>query len=163
GPVHLPRHAGHADDPVALPDIVGDRAGGGTAGRLRRRRAQRGPAPPGPVPRVPGLPRGPAGLEELAGLAGRGRARRGPRGAGVRLAAGGVAPVVAYATWFHHENGSYSLSRADGFYLWGRVSSFAECSVIKPPADELKICPSGTPSSRTPPGDYIWHAPQVHQ
>jgi hypothetical protein len=52
---------------------------------------------------------------------------------------------------------------ADGFYLWGRVSSFADCSVIKPPADELAICPSGTPSSRTPPGDYIWHAPQVHQ
>jgi hypothetical protein len=42
------------------------------------------------------------------------------------------------------------------------VSSFAECSLIKPPADELKICPSGSPSSRTPPGDYIWHAPQVH-
>jgi hypothetical protein len=42
------------------------------------------------------------------------------------------------------------------------VSSFAECSVIKPPADELKVCPSGSPSSRTPPGDYIWHAPQVH-
>jgi hypothetical protein len=33
--------------------------------------------------------------------------------------------------------------------------------VIKPPADELKVCPSGWPSSRTPPGDYIWHAPQV--
>ena len=44
----------------------------------------------------------------------------------------------------------------------GRVSSFAECPVIKPPAGELKICPSGSPASRTPPGDYIWHAPQVH-
>ena len=42
------------------------------------------------------------------------------------------------------------------------MSSFAECSVIKPPADELKVCPAGSPSSRTPPGDYIWHAPQVH-
>jgi hypothetical protein len=41
------------------------------------------------------------------------------------------------------------------------VSSFAECPVIKPPASELKICPSGAPSSRRPPGDYIWHAPQV--
>jgi hypothetical protein len=41
------------------------------------------------------------------------------------------------------------------------VSSFAECSVVKPPASELAICPSGPPSSRTPPGDYIWHAPQV--
>jgi hypothetical protein len=24
-------------------------------------------------------------------------------------------------------------------------------------------CPSGPPSSRTPPGNYIWHAPQVHK
>ena len=79
------------------------------------------------------------------------------------MAIGCAAPVVAYASWFDSVNGSFTLSRADGFYLWGRVSSFAECSVIKPPADELKICPSGTPSSRTPPGDYIWHAPQVHQ
>ena len=44
----------------------------------------------------------------------------------------------------------------------GRVSSFAECSVIRPPADELKICPSGSPSSRTPPDDCIWHGPMVH-
>jgi hypothetical protein len=82
--------------------------------------------------------------------------------AAVTLAAGCAAPVLAYAAWFQSWNGQYALTRSDGFYLWGRVSSFAECSVIKPPADELSICPSGSPSSRTPPGDYIWHAPQVH-
>jgi hypothetical protein len=82
--------------------------------------------------------------------------------AAVALAVGCLAPVAAYAGWFHHWYGSYNLTRSEGFYLWGRVSSFAECSVIKPPADELKICPSGSPSSRTPPGDYIWHAQQVH-
>ena len=58
--------------------------------------------------------------------------------------------------------GQLTLSRADGFFLWGRVSSFAECSVIKPPADELGICPTGSPSSRTAPGDYIWHFGPVH-
>ena len=42
------------------------------------------------------------------------------------------------------------------------MSSFAECSVIKPPADELQICPTGSPSSRTAPGDYIWHFGPVH-
>ena len=78
------------------------------------------------------------------------------------MAVGCAAPVAAYAGWFHSWWGSYTLSRAEGFYLWGRVSSFAECPVIKPPASEQAICPSGTPSSRTPPGDYIWHAPQVH-
>ena len=82
--------------------------------------------------------------------------------AAAAMAAGCAAPVVAYAAWFHSWHGSYTLSRAEGFYLWGRVSSFAECSVIKPPAAEVAVCPSGTPSSRTPPGDYIWHAPQVH-
>ena len=71
------------------------------------------------------------------------------------MAAGCAVPVLAYAAWFDSWNGSWSLSRADGFYLWGRVSSFAECSVIKPPANELAVCPSGAPSSRTPPGDYV--------
>src|SRR6185437_1924656 len=42
-----------------------------------------------------------------------------------------------------------------------RVSSFAECPAIRPPAAEQALCPSGTPSSRTPPGHSIWHAPQV--
>jgi hypothetical protein len=83
-------------------------------------------------------------------------------GPAVVMAVGCAVPVVAYAAWFHSWTGSYDLTRSDGFYLWGRVSSFAECSVIKPPADMLKICPSGSPSVRTPPGDYIWHAPQVH-
>ena len=78
------------------------------------------------------------------------------------MAIGCAAPVVAYATWFDHVQGSFTLSRADGFFLWGRVSSFAECSVIKPPADEVQICPGGSPSSRTAPGDYIWHFGPVH-
>ena len=78
------------------------------------------------------------------------------------MAVGCLIPVAAYATWFHSWTGDYALTRSEGFYLWGRVSSFAECSVIRPPADELKVCPAGSPSSRTAPGDYIWHAPQVH-
>jgi hypothetical protein len=82
--------------------------------------------------------------------------------AAIAMAAGCAAPVLGYAAWFHARTGTYALTRSDGFYLWGRVSSFAECSVIRPPADELRICPSGSPSSRTPPGDYIWHAPMVH-
>ena len=82
--------------------------------------------------------------------------------AAIAMVAGCAAPVLGYAAWFHARTGTFALTRSDGFYLWGRVSSFAECPVIRPPAGELKICPSGAPSSRTPPGDYIWHAPQVH-
>ena len=75
---------------------------------------------------------------------------------------GGCAvPVLAYLGWFHAGTGTYALTRADGFYLWGRVSSFAECPAVRPPAAEQTLCPSGAPPSRTPPGHYIWHAPQV--
>jgi hypothetical protein len=81
----------------------------------------------------------------------------------VTMTIGCVAPVLAYAAWFHEWNGSYNLTQSAGFYAWGRVSSFAECSVINPPADEVKVCPTGSPSSRTPPGDYIWHVAQVHK
>ena len=77
------------------------------------------------------------------------------------LAAGSLAPLAGYAVWFHQHNGTYGLTRSDGFYLWGRVSSFADCPVIKPPAYDLAICPAGTPSSRTPPGDFVWHAQNV--
>jgi hypothetical protein len=77
------------------------------------------------------------------------------------MAAGCLMPVAAYVTWFHHWSGSYGLTRSEGFYLWGRVSSFADCAVIRPPADEAAICPSGAPAHRSPPGDYVWHAPQV--
>jgi hypothetical protein len=82
--------------------------------------------------------------------------------AAAAMIAGCAAPVLAYAGWFHTRTGDYALTRSDGFYLWGRVSSFADCAVIGPPADEAAVCPSGSPSSQTPPGDYIWHAPQVH-
>ena len=77
------------------------------------------------------------------------------------MAAGCAMPVAAYAGWFHSWTGSYALTRADGLFLWGRVSSFAQCPVIRPPASELKVCPPGPPSRRPPPGDYIWTAPQV--
>ncbi|HEX6521764.1 MAG TPA: phospholipid carrier-dependent glycosyltransferase [Streptosporangiaceae bacterium] len=78
------------------------------------------------------------------------------------MAAGCAMPVLAYAGWFHHVNHTYGLTRSDGFYLWGRASSFADCAVIRPPAGEARVCPSGVPSKRQPPGSYIWHAPMVH-
>jgi hypothetical protein len=40
------------------------------------------------------------------------------------MAVGCAVPVAGYAAWFGSWWGSYTLSRAEGFYLWGRVSSF---------------------------------------
>jgi len=78
-------------------------------------------------------------------------------------AAGCALPVIAYAAWFHSYTGEYALTRSDGFYLWGRVSSFADCAQIKPPASEQKFCLTTPPADRQPPGNIIWHAPQVHK
>ena len=79
------------------------------------------------------------------------------------MAIGCLLPVGAYATWFHSETGHYGMTMSTGFYVWGRVSSFANCAVIKPTGAMAKVCPAEPLSQRTPPGNFIWHAPQVHQ
>jgi hypothetical protein len=82
--------------------------------------------------------------------------------------AGMLIPFGAYAGWFHARYSNYnapiySTTESMGFYLWGRVSSFANCAVIKPTGDDTLVCPTQPIADRTPPGDYIWHAPYVHQ
>jgi hypothetical protein len=81
----------------------------------------------------------------------------------VLMAIGCLLPVGAYVNWFHARTGHYGTSMAAGFYLWGRVSSFADCARIKPTGQEAVVCPTEPLSKRTPPGNFIWHAPQVHQ
>ena len=56
--------------------------------------------------------------------------------AAVVMAIGCVIPVGAYAGWFHSRTGHYGVSEATGFYRRGRVSSFADCAVIKPTGRE---------------------------
>jgi len=80
----------------------------------------------------------------------------------VAMAVGCVAPVAAYANWFHQRTGHYEMTMSTGFYVWGRVSSFADCARIKPTGAEAAVCPTQPLSKRTPPGNYVWHAPQVH-
>jgi hypothetical protein len=76
--------------------------------------------------------------------------------------AGMLVPVGAYVSWFHEHTGHYNTTLSEGFSLWGRVSSFANCAVIKPTGAEAKVCPAQPIADRDPPGDYIWHAPYVH-
>jgi hypothetical protein len=78
------------------------------------------------------------------------------------FAVASVVPVAAYAAWFHERNGSYGMTLSTGYYLWGRVSSFANCAIIKPTGQAATICPTDAIADRTPPGNYIWHAPYVH-
>jgi hypothetical protein len=80
----------------------------------------------------------------------------------VVFSVGMLVPIGSYMGWFHESTGSLGPTTSTGFYLWGRVSSFANCAVIKPTGEEAKVCPTQPIADRTPPGDYIWHAPYVH-
>jgi hypothetical protein len=68
--------------------------------------------------------------------------------------AAGALPVVAYAGWFGLHTGDYALTRSDGVYLWSRTMSFANCAVVRPPADERILCPP--PGPRIAASLYIW-------
>jgi hypothetical protein len=69
--------------------------------------------------------------------------------------AGGAVPVVAYMSWF---------SVVNGLFLWSRTMSFANCAVIKPPADLRALCPEQQPITKAHPGPagrlqpkrYLW-------
>ena len=70
----------------------------------------------------------------------------------------GAVPVAGYAAWFDLHEHQFSLTRSDGVYLWSRTMSFANCAVIRPPADELTLCPpSGREGAqRIAASLYIW-------
>lgn len=67
-------------------------------------------------------------------------------------------PLGSYAAWYHHEHGSYSFGTADGVFLYARVMVFADCAVIKPPADLAILCNKPPLPHWQVSSDYIWHA-----
>jgi hypothetical protein len=83
-------------------------------------------------------------------------------GVAIVFVIGMLVPFSAYVNWFHEKTGHYDTTMSMGFYVWGRVSSFANCDIIKPAGEEAKVCPTQPIADRTPPGTYIWHAPYVH-
>ncbi len=90
--------------------------------------------------------------------------RAGWRRAGASLLAG-VLPVVGYMSWFAAVHGSVSLTNSNGLFLWSRTMSFANCAVIKPPADLRALCPNAQPgrlaqpdpARRLQPKRYLWN------
>lgn len=89
--------------------------------------------------------------------------RGGWRRAGAALAAG-VLPVLGYMGWFAAAHGSFNMTNSDGLFLWTRTMSFANCAVIKPPADLQALCPQAQPPGlnqanpvqRPMPKYYLW-------
>lgn len=67
-----------------------------------------------------------------------------------------AAPLGLYAGWYHHEHGSYGLDTADGVFLYSRVMVFADCGVIRPPADLTVLCPPADQARMSLSSDYIW-------
>src|SRR5580658_8132879 len=67
-------------------------------------------------------------------------------------------PLLTYAWWFDQVNGSFQLTTSTGVFLYSRVSTFAECSLIKPPADERWLCISTPPGKRLNSNFYAWNA-----
>ncbi|WP_245674909.1 hypothetical protein [Herbidospora cretacea] len=70
------------------------------------------------------------------------------------FAVGALVPVVAYAAWFHATHDRVGLVGANGAFLYVRVMPFAECQVMKPPADLAVLCDDRDP--RPPAQDYVW-------
>jgi len=67
-------------------------------------------------------------------------------------------PLLAYAWWFDRIHGSFELTSSTGTFLYSRVSAFARCSVIKPPAQERWLCISTPPGKRPDSTYYAWKA-----
>ncbi|MEU3165355.1 phospholipid carrier-dependent glycosyltransferase [Streptosporangium sp. NPDC006930] len=74
----------------------------------------------------------------------------------VALAAAGLLPLAAYAGWYQQHHGRFALSGSDGVALWARTMTFADCSVIRPPAREAVLCPNGTVVDAA--SEYVWAA-----
>ncbi|HXW43843.1 MAG TPA: hypothetical protein VEL03_03595 [Streptosporangiaceae bacterium] len=71
-------------------------------------------------------------------------------------------PILGYATLFYANYGDFNVTNSDGMFLWARTTSFANCSIIKPPSDLARLCPNrqGVPAytaaGRSTPADYLW-------
>jgi len=90
--------------------------------------------------------------------------KAGWRRSGASLLAG-VLPVAGYLSWFAAVHGPVNLTNSNGLFLWSRTMSFANCAVIKPPADLRALCPNAQPghlaqpdlAKRPQPKRYLWN------
>jgi len=80
---------------------------------------------------------------------------------------------VIYVAIFFGEHGQLNITDSSGLFLWSRTMSFANCSIIKPPASLAPLCPENQPDHPTAsapawsipallgertPADYLWNA-----
>jgi hypothetical protein len=73
------------------------------------------------------------------------------------FAVAAAVPLVGYSTWSAAHGGPFSVSGHSGFFLYGRVVPFADCSVITR-ADLRTLCDPRPVSRRLQPDAYLWPA-----
>jgi hypothetical protein len=61
-----------------------------------------------------------------------------------------------YLGWAHASFGQYSLSVYSGRFLWGRTTTFMDCSKLSLTPQEVRICPKEPIGQRPSPDLYLW-------
>ena len=74
----------------------------------------------------------------------------------VATGAAGAIPLAGYLLWFHGFYGQFAFTNSDGIYLWSRTATFANCAIIRPPADEVGFCPRQPVAQRPSASTFIW-------
>ncbi|MEA2398045.1 MAG: hypothetical protein QOK25_1601 [Thermoleophilaceae bacterium] len=69
--------------------------------------------------------------------------------------AGLVLALVAFAAVNAEKTGHFGWTNSDGWFLYGRVGSIADCTKFSPPSGTRRLCESPGPSNRSP-GYFVW-------
>jgi hypothetical protein len=81
--------------------------------------------------------------------------KAGWRAVAAALAAGAL-PLAMYLGWFDSTYHRVAFNYSDGIFLWSRTMTFADCAIIKPPADETGLCPRVPAAKRPAASIFIW-------
>jgi hypothetical protein len=65
-------------------------------------------------------------------------------------------PMLAYVFWFQSVHKTFSLTRTDQIWLYGRTVDFADCTVMKPRPEVAALCRDGLP--KDPKAAAAWEA-----
>jgi hypothetical protein len=73
------------------------------------------------------------------------------------LVVAGAIPIAGYMFVYYLQHGRVATADSAGTYLYGRVSSFANCAVMKPPPSLASLCDPRPPAERPIAVEYIWN------
>jgi hypothetical protein len=65
-------------------------------------------------------------------------------------------PLLLYATWYQSQRGAFTIEDRQGYFLYGRVATFADCTKFMPTPVEQVLCDPRPPSERPSANAYIW-------